>query len=158
MMLLSKLPLCLVLPSTCSCMLSTSIQMEWSELPSHGTSTPCTCTHHEAPTTPSFYTVGPSNLGTAVTECMRCAGQEKIVTSIDVDHSGSRLLAGSRDYSLRMFDFNGMKSDMRSFRRLEPSDGHPVHSVSLSPTGQYLPLILPPEPALTCKYDDVLTL
>ena len=58
------------------------------------------------------------------------------MTSLDVDHSGSRLLAGSRDYSLRMFDFNGMKSDMRSFRRLEPSDGHPVHSVSLSPTGQ----------------------
>ncbi|KAL3156845.1 hypothetical protein ABBQ38_001114 [Trebouxia sp. C0009 RCD-2024] len=62
-------------------------------------------------------------------------GQGKVVTSLDVDHSGSRLLAGSRDYSLRMFDFNGMKSDMRSFRRLEPSDGHPVHSVSLSPTG-----------------------
>lgn len=62
-------------------------------------------------------------------------GQGKVVTSLDVDHSGSRLLAGSRDYSLRMFDFNGMKSDMRSFRRLEPSDGHPVHSVSLSPRG-----------------------
>lgn len=62
-------------------------------------------------------------------------GQGKVVTTIDVDHSGSRLLAGSRDYGLRMFDFNGMKSDMRSFRRIEPSDGHPVHSVSLSPTG-----------------------
>lgn len=68
--------------------------------------------------------------------CPPGAGQGKVVTSLDVDHSGSRLLAGSRDYSLRMFDFNGMKSDMRSFRRLEPSDGHPVHSVSLSPTGQ----------------------
>lgn len=68
------------------------------------------------------------------------AGQGKVVCSIDVDHSGSRLLSGSRDYSLRMFDFNGMKSDMRSFRRLEPSDGHPVHAVSLSPTGS--PLLL----------------
>ena len=38
-----------------------------------------------------------------------------------------------------MFDFNGMKSDMRSFRRIEPSDGHPVHSVSLSPTGLQFP-------------------
>ena len=57
------------------------------------------------------------------------------MTSLDVDHSGSRLLAGSRDYSLRMFDFNGMKSDMRSFRRLEPSDGHPVHSVSAPQVG-----------------------
>ena len=77
----------------------------------------------------------------AATRPTRCAGQGKVVASLDVDHTGSRLLAGSRDYSLRMFDFNGMKSDMRSFRRLEPSDGHPVHSVSLSPTGQSLALI-----------------
>ena len=61
-----------------------------------------------------------------------------MICSLDVDHSGSRLLAGSWDYSLRMFDFNGMKSDMRSFRSIEPSDGHPVHAVSLSPTGQPL--------------------
>ena len=45
------------------------------------------------------------------------------------------MVAGSRDYSVRLFDFNGMKSDMRSFRRIEPFDGHPVHAVSWSPSG-----------------------
>lgn len=63
------------------------------------------------------------------------AGQGKYVASIDVDHSGSRVASGSRDYSVRLFDFNGMKSDLRSFRKIEPFDGHPVHAVSWSPSG-----------------------
>jgi WD40 repeat protein len=66
------------------------------------------------------------------------AGQGKVVASLDVDHSGSRVLAGSRDYTIRLFDFNGMKSDLRSFRQLEPFEGHPVHAVSWSPTGKQL--------------------
>ena len=57
------------------------------------------------------------------------------MASLDVDHSGSRVVAGSRDYSVRVFDFNGMKSDLKGFRRVEPSEGHPVHAVSWSPTG-----------------------
>lgn len=63
------------------------------------------------------------------------AGQGKVVASLDVDHSGSRVVAGSRDYSVKLFDFNGMKSDLRSFRGVEPFEGHPVHAVSWSPTG-----------------------
>ena len=63
------------------------------------------------------------------------AGQGKVVASLDVDHAGVRVAAGSRDYSVRLFDFNGMKSDLKGFRRCEPSDGHPVHAVSWSPTG-----------------------
>jgi WD40 repeat protein len=59
-----------------------------------------------------------------------------VVTALAADPAGSRLLAGSRDYTLRMFDFNGMNSTMRSFRSLEPSEGHPVHALSWSPTGQ----------------------
>eukprot|EP00884_Botryococcus_braunii_P018671 jgi/Botrbrau1/5488/Bobra.27_1s0027.2 len=62
-------------------------------------------------------------------------GQKKVVTALAADPAGSRLLAGSRDYTLRMFDFNGMNSTMRSFRSLEPSEGHPVHALSWSPTG-----------------------
>lgn len=67
-------------------------------------------------------------------------GQGKVVTALAADPAGSRLLAGSRDYTLRMFDFNGMNSTMRSFRSLEPSEGYPVHALSWSPTG------LPPGP------------
>ncbi|KAK9812868.1 hypothetical protein WJX72_004992 [[Myrmecia] bisecta] len=59
----------------------------------------------------------------------------KIVCALDVDHSGARVVSGSRDYTVRMYDFGGMKSDMRSFRSLEPFEGHPVHALSFSPSG-----------------------
>ena len=63
-------------------------------------------------------------------------GHGKAISSIDIDHSGSRLLSSSRDNSLRIFDFNGMKSTMKSFRHLVPSEGHPVLAASWSPTGE----------------------
>lgn len=62
-------------------------------------------------------------------------GQGRAVTCLDIDPSGSRLVTGSLDYTVRMFDFSGMKSDLRSFRDFTPSDGHPVLSLSWSPTG-----------------------
>lgn len=34
-----------------------------------------------------------------------------------------------------LYDFNGMKRDARPFRELEPHEGHPVHAVSWSPSG-----------------------
>jgi hypothetical protein len=36
---------------------------------------------------------------------------------------------------VQMWDFNGMKSDLRPFRKLEPSEGHPVLALSFSPSG-----------------------
>ena len=54
------------------------------------------------------------------------AGHGKAISCMDLDYTGSRLLSGSRDNTLRIFDFNGMKSTMKSFRKLEPSDGHPM--------------------------------
>ena len=52
-----------------------------------------------------------------------------------MDRAGARALTGGEDYQLRMFDFGGMKRDMRAFRKLEPSEGYPVNAVSFSPTG-----------------------
>jgi WD domain, G-beta repeat len=62
-------------------------------------------------------------------------GHRKLVSALAVDASGARLLTGSEDYTVRMFDFGGMKSDMRSFREFEPHEGYPVNSLSFSPTG-----------------------
>ena len=45
------------------------------------------------------------------------------------------MLTGSHDYTVRMYDFNGMKRDMRPFREITPSDGYPVHALSWSPSG-----------------------
>ncbi|KAF6144400.1 hypothetical protein GIB67_024627 [Kingdonia uniflora] len=61
-------------------------------------------------------------------------GHTKVVAALAVDHSGSRVLSGSYDYTVRMYDFQGMNSKLASFRQLEPSEGHQVRSVSWSPT------------------------
>ena len=58
----------------------------------------------------------------------------RVVTALALDHSGTRLLTGANDYGLCLFDFAGMKSDCRPFKRLEPSEGHPILSLSWSPS------------------------
>ncbi len=79
---------------------------------------------------------GPAYRTTPVRRNAACAGHEKLVTTLDVDRAGARALTGGEDYQLRMFDFGGMKRDMRAFRKLEPSEGYPVNAVSFSPTGE----------------------
>lgn len=44
------------------------------------------------------------------------------------------MLSGSYDYTVRMYDFQGMNSKLQSFRQLEPFEGHQVRSLSWSPT------------------------
>ncbi|GAA0144889.1 hypothetical protein LIER_05213 [Lithospermum erythrorhizon] len=66
-------------------------------------------------------------------------GHTKVVSTLAVDHSGSRVLSGSYDYSVRMYDFQGMNAHLQSFRQFEPFEGHQVRSLSWSPTsGQFL--------------------
>ncbi len=62
-------------------------------------------------------------------------GVDRAVTCIDIEHTGSRVVVGSVDNGVRLYDFNGMRSDLRPFREITPHDGHPVYSVSWSPTG-----------------------
>ncbi|CAL1357106.1 unnamed protein product [Linum trigynum] len=61
-------------------------------------------------------------------------GHTKIVSALAIDHSGSRVLSGSYDYTVRMYDFGGMNSSLQSFRQLEPSEGHQVRHISWSPS------------------------
>lgn len=61
-------------------------------------------------------------------------GHSKVVSALAVDHTGSRVLSGSYDYSVRMYDFQGMNARLQSFRQLEPFEGHQVRSLSWSPT------------------------
>ncbi|XVF72102.1 hypothetical protein PTKIN_Ptkin12aG0094100 [Pterospermum kingtungense] len=61
-------------------------------------------------------------------------GHTKIVSALAIDQSGSRVLSGSYDYSVRMFDFQGMNARLQSFRQLEPFEGHQVRNLSWSPT------------------------
>ncbi|XP_071689416.1 uncharacterized protein [Rutidosis leptorrhynchoides] len=61
-------------------------------------------------------------------------GHTKVVSALAIDHSGSRVLSGSYDYTVRMYDFQGMNARLESFRQIEPSEGHQVRSISWSPS------------------------
>lgn len=58
----------------------------------------------------------------------------QVVSALAVDHTGSRVLSGSYDYTVRMYDFQGMNSRLQSFRQLEPFEGHQVRNLSWSPS------------------------
>ncbi|KAG8389140.1 hypothetical protein BUALT_Bualt02G0198200 [Buddleja alternifolia] len=61
-------------------------------------------------------------------------GHTKVVSALAVDQTGSRVLSGSYDYSVRMYDFQGMNARLQSFRQLEPFEGHQIRGLSWSPT------------------------
>lgn len=66
---------------------------------------------------------------------VRLQGHHKVVSALDVDRAGVRVVTGGMDYQTLLYDFNGMKSDCKPFRELMPHEGHPVHAVSFSPSG-----------------------
>ncbi|MCO5607996.1 hypothetical protein L7F22_062199 [Adiantum nelumboides] len=65
-------------------------------------------------------------------------GHTKVVSTVAVDPTGSRVLTGSYDYTVRMYDFQGMDSRLQSFRQVEPFEGHQVRALSWSPTADRL--------------------
>ena len=48
------------------------------------------------------------------------SGHTRLVSALDVEHSGSRMVTGGYDFGVRLYDFAGMKRDLRPFRELEP--------------------------------------
>lgn len=73
-----------------------------------------------------------------ITHEVQLKGFERMVSALDVEHSGSRVAAGGHDYMVRLYDFNGMKADAKPFREFEPAEGHPLLALSWSPTGEAL--------------------
>eukprot|EP01039_Chlorochromonas_danica_P001023 gene1025-1109_t len=62
-------------------------------------------------------------------------GHSKAVSCISIEPAGNRVVTGSLDYCVKLFDFGGMDSRHRPFQSIEPEDGHPVTAVSHSPSG-----------------------
>lgn len=44
------------------------------------------------------------------------------VTALHIDHSGARLVTGSVDYDVRLWDFAGMSAALQSFRTVRPCE------------------------------------
>ncbi|GAA5994704.1 hypothetical protein JCM5350_006312 [Sporobolomyces pararoseus] len=54
----------------------------------------------------------------------------KTVSALSMDPSGARLVSGSYDYDVKIWDFGGMKSDFKPFRSFESRAGHQASSFS----------------------------
>jgi len=55
------------------------------------------------------------------------------VTALAVDHSGTRVAAGTASYDVKLFDFTEMDSRMLPFRAFVPSEGYPVKHLEWNP-------------------------
>lgn len=65
----------------------------------------------------------------------------KAVTALTSDASGARLASGSIDYELNFWDFAGMDKSMRSFRKIQPCENHPIRCLQYSLTGETILVI-----------------
>lgn len=59
----------------------------------------------------------------------------KAVTALASDTAGARLVSGSIDYDMNFWDFSGMDKSMKSFRRMQPCENHPIRCLQYSLTG-----------------------
>ncbi|XP_057368195.1 gastrulation defective protein 1 homolog [Daphnia carinata] len=65
----------------------------------------------------------------------------KPVSALSVDHSGARLISGSVDYDVKLWDFAGMSSSLQSFRTIRPCESHPILDLHYSITGDAILII-----------------
>mmetsp|Transcript_7868 Transcript_7868/g.10338 ORF Transcript_7868/g.10338 Transcript_7868/m.10338 type:complete len:791 (-) Transcript_7868:225-2597(-) len=62
-------------------------------------------------------------------------GHSKPVVALSIDPAGSRLVTGSMDCVVKVFDFGGMDKTHRSFREVTPEEGNLLVALSYSCTG-----------------------
>ncbi len=62
-------------------------------------------------------------------------GHSKLISTMAIDRSGTRLLSGSYDSTVRFWDFGGMNEKLESFRSITPTEGYPVRSLRYNHSG-----------------------
>ncbi|KAL7266623.1 hypothetical protein RUND412_010828 [Rhizina undulata] len=73
---------------------------------------------------------------------------QKPISTISLDPSGTRIVTGSHDYTLKFYDFPSMSLDhLHSFKTIEPSESHHIHTAAFSQldSGQHI-LVVPAAP------------
>lgn len=66
------------------------------------------------------------------------ASHSSHVSCIALERSGNRLVTGSIDSVVKLWDFNSMTKSLRSFKSITPLDEAPVRNVQFSPAGGLL--------------------
>lgn len=60
-------------------------------------------------------------------------GHGKMISALAANPSGARLITGSHDYMIKLWDFGAMDPRLQSFRETQPSEGCPINQVAYSP-------------------------
>ncbi|CAI8054115.1 WD repeat-containing protein 70 [Geodia barretti] len=60
---------------------------------------------------------------------------DKPVSALGMDPSGARVISGGYDYTVRLWDFAGMDSRLKSFRSITPCESHRICTLQYSITG-----------------------
>jgi WD repeat-containing protein 70 len=64
-------------------------------------------------------------------------GHSRSVQAMAINRDGSKMVTGSTDYNMKMWDFQTMNRKLKPFKDFKPFDGHPVRSLSFSPNGEH---------------------
>jgi len=62
-------------------------------------------------------------------------GHNKAVSCLSCEPAGNRIVTGSMDYSVKLYDFGGMDMRHRSFKGVEVQDGYPLAALAHTPSG-----------------------
>ncbi|KAH9523438.1 WD repeat-containing protein 70 [Bulinus truncatus] len=62
----------------------------------------------------------------------------KTISALALDPSGARLVSGSFDFDVKLWDFAGMDTSLKSFRSLRPCECHQIKGLEYSITGDSL--------------------
>ncbi|CAG5122060.1 unnamed protein product [Candidula unifasciata] len=65
----------------------------------------------------------------------------KTISALALDPSGARLVTGSFDFDVKLWDFAGMDASVKSFRSLRPCECHQIKGLEYSITGDTLLVI-----------------
>jgi len=62
-------------------------------------------------------------------------GHRKLISTMSIDKSGTRLITGSYDNTVKLWDFGGMNESLNHFREIIPCEGYPIKSLAFNHTG-----------------------
>lgn len=79
---------------------------------------------------------------------VKLSQHNRTVSCIDMDKSGSRMVSGSHDYTMALYDFVGMDSSFSPFRFLRPVEGCPIRTTRFSPSGDLILVVAGGSPLL----------
>lgn len=72
-----------------------------------------------------------------VTDELLMKSHTKWVSALSWDKSGARLISGSYDTLIKLWDFGGMVGEPHPFREIEAEEAHPIYCLSYNPSGEF---------------------